>query len=69
MLKEVVRGLLSPARRKAAAKMLMERYCASERKACALVGCPEQPGGICRWCEMMKHRSVLKLSGFHLENG
>lgn len=38
MLKEVVRGLLSPARRKAAAKMLMERYCTSERKACALVG-------------------------------
>jgi putative transposase len=36
ILKEVLPGkLLSPARHKAAAKMLMERYRASERKACA----------------------------------
>lgn len=39
MLKEVVRGkLLSPARRKAAAQMLIERFHTSERKACVLVG-------------------------------
>ncbi|MBU3593668.1 IS3 family transposase [Polynucleobacter sp. 71A-WALBACH] len=39
MLKEVIKGkLLSPAKRKNAAQLLMDRYYISERTACSLVG-------------------------------
>ena len=37
ILKEVVKGILSPAKRKNAAQLLVDKYLVSERAACSLV--------------------------------